>query len=769
MLSKHLKEVPEDRKAVAPYNFVELPDKVVEAEPLLPNDRYYSDRHTGKIECSLTTESPLYIRCGLTPTDFAEFGDKNNEDLTSEQRCQRAEFFTNPANQRPTLPGSSLRGLFRTLVEIVSFSKIERVSEQQRFFFRDFVAAPLKEEYEQHLDKGKKVKAGYLVKQNDGWYIRPALPIGDKPFIGVKEKDLCGKISGLINMKSPEYRPQYKYNISFDNLYNTKNGRRFAKNVSSDCKAYKYTGVLVTSGNMLEASDNPDNLQRKNHCLIREPDSKAELLKINDDAIKHYCNGLTNFQKGKHPYDKNPFDENLGVLAQGRAIFYCQPQQGNIVTLFGQSPNFRIPYSPTSDGRAASAVDFIPDQLRNPEVVDIAEAIFGFVRGEKRDKDQARAGRVFVSDATCEKTASDDIWLKNDPIIPKILASPKPTTFQHYLVQPKETNAEKSKLKHYAKQPGETLIRGHKLYWHQGISPSVELDKPDVSESQKTQIKPIKAGVAFKFTIHFENLSDIELGALLWVLNLAGDKNYRLSLGMGKPLGMGAVKISHELWLCNRTSRYTNLFQDNLWATGDRLATDEETQKCIKDFEGHVLKGIGEDSPTLKDVPRIQMLLAMLSWPGLSRNAARYMEIERDVHQSYVGKPTKPSDPTVNEYKDRPVLPTPLQVMGWEDKRVIETIQVVSSFTPPVKTQSKEKKGNYTCGQLLDAEVLKTQPKGKRMEVTFEIQCAIEGTIKRTESVKGIEHLSVGQRVKVEIADLKEDGTIRKVKLVQSS
>lgn len=766
MLSRHLKKVPEDRKAIAPYNFVELSDQVVEAEPLLPNDRYYPDRHTGKIECRLTTESPLYIRCGLTPTDFAEFGDKNHEDLTSEQRRQRAEFFTNPASQRPTLPGSSLRGLFRTLVEIVSFSKIERVSEQQRFFFRDFVAAPLKEEYEKHLDKGKKVKAGYLVKQNDGWYIRPALPIEDKPFIWVKEKDLRGKIPGLINMKSPEYRPQYKYNISFGSVY-PKNGRLFAKDISSDCKAYKYTGVLVTSGNMLEASDNPDNLQRQNHCLIREPNSKAEPLKISDDAIKHYCNALTTFQRGKPPYDKNPFNENLGVLEKGRAIFYCQPQQANIVTLFGQSPNFRIPYSPTSDGCAASAVDFIPDYLRNPDVLDIAEAIFGYVRNEKREKNQARAGRVFVSDAICEKTASDDIWLKNGSITPKILASPKPTTFQHYLVQPEETKAEKSKLKHYAKQPGETVIRGYKLYWHQGSSPSIELDKPDISESQKTQIKPMKAGISFKFTIHFENLSNVELGALLWVLNLAGDKDYRLSLGMGKPLGMGAVKISHELWLCDRISRYTSLFQGNLWATGNCLATDEEAQKCIKDFESYVLKGIGEDCPCLKDVPRIQMLLAMLSWPGLSRNKARYMEIERDIHQPYIGKPTKQSDLTVNEYKDRPVLPTPLQVMGWEDKRVIETTQVVSSFTPSVKTQSQKKKGNYTGGQLLDAEVLKTQPKGKRMEVTFKIQCEIEGTIKRTESIKGIEHLSVGQKVKVEITDLKEDGTIKKIKLAQ--
>lgn len=44
------------------------------------------------------------------------------------------------------------------------------------------------------------------------------------------------------------------------------------------------------------------------------------------------------------------------------------------------------------------------------------------------------------------------------------------------------------------------------------------------------------------------------------------------------------------------------------------------------------------------------------------------MEIERNARKekSYIpaARPVKPHDPTVNEYKDRPVLPTPLQVVG---------------------------------------------------------------------------------------------------------
>ncbi|HEY9612495.1 MAG TPA: hypothetical protein V6C93_24285, partial [Allocoleopsis sp.] len=75
MIPKHIDQVQDERRAVAPYNFVELPEIIVPAEPLPANNCYheYSEhkdnevntlkikRHTGKIECTITTSSPLYI------------------------------------------------------------------------------------------------------------------------------------------------------------------------------------------------------------------------------------------------------------------------------------------------------------------------------------------------------------------------------------------------------------------------------------------------------------------------------------------------------------------------------------------------------------------------------------------------------------------------------------------------------------------------------------------------------------------------------------
>lgn len=824
---KHIDKVPGNRKAIAPYNFVELPEKVVEAElPLPKGDRYHPNkdvglpRHTGSIECTLTTESPLYIRCGLTPSDFSNFGDIPNEDLTPEQHKKKANFFQHPSNLlHPVLPGSSLRGMLRTLVEIISFGKIERVSDLQKFFFRAVAAEnddPLRDKYKDHIgNMAKNVKAGYLefdTKKNK-WFVQPSQKIDEQLFIKVKEEDIKDDLPSLILMKKASYIPQY-IQISFE-------VKATSINVSEDLNKYpSYQGWLVTSGNMLEnllekttEQEREKLLQRKEgrkyHYIIGQADHSVRKLEISDNAIRNYRDALTNFQKGEEkPFKnnhKNRFNEKMGMLHKGRPIFYCEPDKDQPVTLFGQSPNFRIPYSPNNDGKAASAVDFIPQDIGESDKIDLADAIFGFVRNgkdkeqlasnEKKEKrEQSRAGRVFISDGYYVNN-EDGIWLTEETITPHILASPKPTTFQHYLVQ---TAPEKPKLKHYASKPNEeTVIRGHKLYWHKGnvsqerIKAKATKEEIEKKRSQYTEIKPIKQGVSFEFTIHFENLSDVELGALLWILTLSsnevnklkllkldGKEKYRLSLGMGKPLGMGAVAIEkYELVLNERyknepNQRYTKLFEGDSWLIGDGSATDDEyiryLQKYLQKFETHIITNLDEadlpedctdtQSLKLKDVPRIQMLLAMLSWNFPPANETRYMEIER------TGQPRLGNDS--NEYKERLVLPTPLQVVEIDDFRRLNNKK---ASTPIAVIKKPEQKSNYVCGQVVNATVRKIEPQKKGFEATYEIECKVEGFIKRKEYLKKTASFSVEQKVELEITSLREDGKIHKVKWVKNN
>jgi CRISPR-associated protein (TIGR03986 family) len=505
-----------------------------------------------------------------------------------------------------------------------------------------------------------------------------------------------------IFAKKNNYLPQY-IDISFEV---NANGDVL---VSEDVQKYpspENQGILVTSGNMLETSNLTEAEKeaklkskkgRKYHYIISKQYSSPKPIEISQEAIFNYISALTDFQSGKLFKDnsKNPFDHALGVLKNNRPIFYCQPKLDQPIILFGQSPNFRIPYSPQGNGEASTARDFIPSYLKNskdkPTINDIAEAILGFVRRDKQPEkiNQSCASRVFITDATLQPNQDEKVKssLNKDPQ-EIILSSPKPTTFQHYLVQ---TSDKKPELKHYASQPptdtepGETVIRGHKLYWHN--KEYKKLEPPENSDTQTSLIKPIDPGIEFTFDIHFENLSDVELGALLWILSLSSDKSQQLetgktdekycfSLGMGKPLGMGAVKINYNFHLSDRTARYSQLFDSNGWSQ-DEKEQDEVTQaeiNCISEFEKYVLDRISEnDYPDnqnrqqlehLRQIPRIEMLLAMLQCDPLKE--AAYMELET--------------------FKDRKVLPTPLDIRKIEDKRRFPT-----NSTPSSKTASKPK------------------------------------------------------------------------------
>jgi len=680
MIPKHIDQVRDERRAVAPYNFVELPEVIVPAEPLPENNCYheYSEhkdsevntikikRHTGKIECTLTTSSPLYIRCGMIPTDFAKFGSKPDDELTDEEKEKKREilssFFENPANYFPTIPGSSIRGMIRTMVEIISYSKIDKVTDK-KLIYRDFIHPSLQEAYRDRLlrEEGDKkysflMQAGYIVSEGSGWAIQPAKSLVEGASFARIENEKS-QIERLVQRSWYDIHNARQVTVHVDPI--TWHPHRgdfielyYAKATLPWGHSNKSWGVLVKTG---------ERPNKKMDCVIGLPDESVKSIPIPDSMIQDYKEQITKEQKEKILKNKE------GILKHMHPVFYLI-EDGKLV-FFGHTMMFRLPYQ-------QSIKAFIPEPeykvlsnySYNSPLLDITEAIFGFAKDKKQKEEQTQAGRVFISDAKCQKAADEDIWLTANaaqPMTPKILASPKPTTFQHYLVQKSDKSEE---LKHYASSPKETAIRGHKLYWHQGSVQQSQIEEGETNKiekarSQYTDIKPIKENVSFAFTIWFENLSEVELGALLWVLNLAAADGYRLSLGMGKPLGMGAIQIKYQLSLSNCQKRYTQLFQNSKWASDayDSDYIQEAQKKCLRKFEYYVCQHIAPEVERLQDVQRIKTLLIMLRWTGVSENSSRYMEIERK-QQPCIGKLGKNGKGT-NEYKERPVLPTPLQVM----------------------------------------------------------------------------------------------------------
>jgi len=654
----------QERAAKAPYNFVPLPERVVtvDLDRLPDQDRYYPDRHTGWIDCQLTTESPLYVRAALESDEFERSLDEDAEKEFPwhKQVRNKPDFFYTDERRRPVIPGSSLRGVLRAMVEIVGYGKVQWVTDQQRYFFRAVAAArsdPLRDPYREAIGPfGKNVESGYLRKRGDTWYVLPTLTPRSmgwperSSYLKVKERQVKnGNIPDYIEMNSPNYRPQV-HDVSFD--LQVRQGKRgkyvWISRIGPGDADYAYKGVLVCSGNMLETAPPGQKSPRRNHALVLMPDSRAKPLKIWPEAVQDYLAGLTPFQKEAL---SDWGGSQSGCLEEGAPVFYVTA--GEEVVCFGHCPNFRVPFRRPGSRRASAPLDYVPKALRQEMDVDLAEAIFGYTKPEGRGKVGAYAGRVLVTDATL-RTSQEQIWSTDDPLVPRILGSPKPTTFQHYLVQ--TTPNQSANLAHYATDTqNDTVIRGHKLYWHKGSVgvQGIEEENPEEKQdTQHTQIRPVRAGVTFDFRIHFENLSSAELGALLWVLDKAQDDTYRLKLGMGKPYGMGAVKIESTLHLTDRAQRYERLFHNHDWAKGSKpdenLAEQPiaEFQKLI--LNDPILNPTGATS--LDQVERIQVLLAMLSWPGPDTQQTRYLQVEHPQHG--------------NEYKDRSVLPDPLALVA---------------------------------------------------------------------------------------------------------
>jgi len=109
---------------------------------------------------------------------------------------------------------------------------------------------------------------------------------------------------------------------------------------------------------------------------------------------------------------------------------------------------------------------------------------------------------------------------------------------------------------------------------------------------------------------------------------------------------------------------------------------------------------------------------------------------------------------------------TMLQILGWASRlmRYYQNAGSIGEITAPVMESVRQVEiaevisaHDFAIGQILEATV--TAVKGNK--VTYELL----GTIKLTEKEpKQANLLSEGQEVKVEILDLKEDGSIKKVK-----
>jgi len=678
----HIKNIPEDRKAKAPYNFIPLNKHVVEAERIPDFDVYNKDRYTGWIDLSIVTKTPLYIRDTLTMDEMEE-KQKTKKDG---KKFINSDFFS-PGGKN-AIPGSSLRGMIRTMIEIISYGKFGSFEQDRKYHFRSFAdrSLDLKEEYAEKILSGdfsqgysQSVKAGYLIKDGTDYKIRPAEVLDGCQFFRVEE-DLVIKKSILSErmhrrLSDGKYIENRNYHMGYvpvrfiyekprkhtnhsKPLYYAK-----VKDIVGADKVMKsaISGVLVHSGWMPGPSKRPG---KHLHWVIGPPTD--ELLEFMFGVIDDYKNDF-NLNKEADLLRFFSRDSKASV-----PCFYLE--ENGQVKSFGHTGIFRLAYEHKLN-------DLLPKGIKDLLVDDIAGGVFG--------NESTFAGRVCFHDAfLIDQDRKDEAFV--DENIPYILSRPKPTTFQHYLVQNNEIFRDGRNFRGIKNYNDNTLLRGNKLYWHRtgenwkekrisfykddlrkilrennlnekdfGESLNIKRNKVEVnmskiprnfkrailksigiSETQHTKIKAVNSEKTFLGKIRFENLSKVELGALLFALDLPEGCCHKL--GMGKPLGLGSIKVTPKLFTSKREGRYENLFSE--WKDNTPKSNPSDLKTT---FEKYILGNIGESKQKkLWNTDRLQELKVMLDYTTGT-------ELELKGKTMYMD---------IKEFTKRKILPTPSDI-----------------------------------------------------------------------------------------------------------
>ncbi|MBP6738781.1 MAG: TIGR03986 family CRISPR-associated RAMP protein [Leptospiraceae bacterium] len=678
--------------AQAPYNFIPLNHQVAEIKELPFFDKYHEHRLTGYIKLHVESETPLYIRDSLTIDDIK----KQIEDNKKNQRFIHSDFYS--PTGKLAIPGSSMRGMIRNLVEITSFGHFGFYNNTRLYFRALADTTNLKQEYSDKMsswDKKTKLSqykmlAGILRMKNQFEF--EIIPVG-----GFKEgfdsipKYASKQILSELERKEKNEKETFKYGtfrtywIEDKKEYIVVSGDMGNKKRDWIVRTTPYPNQTTIRLNEKDIEDYMNDSNRMAINLIYE--LRMAKIQKEKDAMTTSNSDIENEVKkyGRVVYDRNGF---LEIPCFYTAYTYNtqedneeldKNENGNTRIAFGHTPMFRLPYE-------KKIVDLIPEHLKKkPEIkwnsereefeiqnLDYADAIFGFTLEKQKEKDllKALSSRVYFTDVVDGKAT------QLMEVVPKALSGPKPTTFQHYVSQNGmeeirfEGGGKAIKNRNHYNTAGNTEIRGNKLYWHKDAKGSHWQEGNGDSEIQKklidkirnneekihTIIKPAPEKTTFAGKIYFENLSEQELGALLFALNLPEGCTHKI--GMGKSLGLGSIKITPTLFLSNKKERYASLASG--WKKEDaKEEPDYLVKKYIEIFSNDILNQIGEKNnhKDLWETERLQELKTLLQkQDSETQRKFRYMEIERETNQinPNTGRPKK-----FNEFRERPILSQP--------------------------------------------------------------------------------------------------------------
>jgi CRISPR-associated protein (TIGR03986 family) len=578
-----------DYRFVNPYNFVRyLPAPTTATDnpdtqllgrcPPPPHDRYVG--LSGRIICLLETVTPLFI------------ADSEAIELRGEEH-KSYRFFQ--FEGRDAIPATSLRGMIRSLFEAVTNAPFTVFNGEERLEYRldPAEARKFKAGIVRALSTEGKPGAIALCEEAKigAYYDNPAQNLLDDTW-------RCGEEAYAIIGKT-------KNNVPKVEILARSRGAFDANDLAVKQGWVKVTGKTIET--------------KRNESFFYFADSTKPVTLVNFDEHRE-----ADYNKILH-----------AQLTERSADFHSQVQHARLtpgdlvyVELEQDAPDQvrNIALARVARLRYRQPIDaHLPTHLKpctSIEELDIASRLFGWVFGAHqptsepldRSKTIAYAGRLRFSHANLTEDGDKGVYQAELPLA--ILGAPKPTTTLFYLTK---SNGEWTLQERTTITPAETIgfdganqLRGRKFYRHHGNALNrQEYERADrQQDNQNRSVRGVRVpGNRFSFTIDFNNLAPLELGALLWVLQL-GDEGCYCRLGYAKPLGFGSVKLEPDtVQLLDFSTRYRELNHVGAW----RRATTQERSNWLYRFEQAMKKCYGR---SIRDLENLRDLFALLRDPG---------------------------------------------------------------------------------------------------------------------------------------------------------
>jgi CRISPR-associated protein (TIGR03986 family) len=522
----------------APYRFVPA-SKVV----LFPNwadqvshDMPFEDGVCGELSIQLNCDTPLCV------------GGKQTK---LENGSGEVEFFRTPDNH-PAIPGSSIKGMLRNVLEIASFARFKQVEEKRlgvrdisdsnNFYCKAVVRTP--------------VQAGWLSFNSDGnWQVQPC------DFSRLHQRDLIDYLRISANQWKNSKTAKLRYDLI--GICPPINGFDLGpmpapskQNKAMPSLKGKYSGRIVVTGQPGDPFDKNQTDENGKEILINNKpvnkNKKYEFVFHDSDKspIEVSAETMTGF-KQIHAESKEWefWEEKLATrqLDQGIPVFFHTTSTGSIKSM-GLAMMYKLPYENSLhdairhtladhlDSKQADHLDSKqPDHLDSKQP-DLPDLIFGYLGddhpGQNRTQWGAR-GRVNIGLTELAQPAGALRWHG-----PMILNGPKPTFYPAYIRQDGQGNQVRQLMENNSE------LAGWKRYPVKALD--IQYPSGKAADNPKTQVRleTVPDGSVFNFKIRFHNLRRVELGALLWSLDFGNKPECRHGLGIGKPFGFGQVGLT---------------------------------------------------------------------------------------------------------------------------------------------------------------------------------------------------------------------------------